>query len=88
MAKMDNPQDKSPLKKPTRQFNTYIKYSGLAFQMILTCGLATWIGYKLDTYFRFKFPAFTLGLLLSSLIGIIYWLVVSVTKDSENEEKL
>ena len=85
--KMDTPQQ-SPIKKRTRQFNTYIKYSGLAFQMIITCGAATWIGYKVDNYFGFEFPAFTLGLLLSSLIGIIYWLIISVTRDSKNEEKL
>ena len=85
---MDNPQGQSPIKKPIKQFNSYVKYSGLAFQMIITCGLATWAGYRIDQYFDFKFPGFTLGFLLISLIGIIYWLIISVTKDSDNEKKL
>ena len=85
---MDNPQERSPQKRPIKQYNTYIKYSGLAFQMIAVCGLATWLGYWIDNKLNLKFPAFTLTLLISSLVGIIYWLINSVIKDSEDEKKL
>jgi hypothetical protein len=48
-----------------------------------TAGIATWIGYKIDQYLELRFPAFTISLLLVSLIGVIYWLIKSVTNNSE-----
>jgi len=81
-VKMDNPQQ-SHQRKPTKQYNDYLKYSGLAFQMMATAGIATWIGYKIDQYLELRFPAFTISLLLVSLIGVIYWLIKSVTNNSE-----
>ena len=79
---MDNPQQ-SPQKKPIKQYNDYLKYSGLAFQMMATAGISTWIGYKIDHYLELRFPVFTISLLLIALTGVIYWLIKSVTNDSE-----
>ena len=84
---MDSPQHQSPRKKASKQFNSYVKYSGLAFQMMVTCGLATWLGYWIDQSLGLKFPAFMVGLLICSLVGVIYWLVLSVIKDSGDEKK-
>lgn len=50
---------KSPEQKK-QPVNTYLKYSGLAFQLLATIGIFGWLGYKLDQYLSLKFPAFML----------------------------
>jgi F0F1-type ATP synthase assembly protein I len=46
-------QEKDPV-------NSYLKYSGLAFQLLAAIGIFGWLGYKLDHYLSLKFPAFML----------------------------
>jgi F0F1-type ATP synthase assembly protein I len=50
-------QKKEHIKKQT---NTYMKYSGLAFQLLGGMGLFGWLGYKLDQHLGLQFPAFML----------------------------
>ncbi|WP_262895934.1 AtpZ/AtpI family protein [Marivirga aurantiaca] len=60
--------DKQPQNsKKQKQFNNYIKYSGLAFQMLGTIGLFVFIGYKLDEWFDKTTPV---NLIIFSLLGI------------------
>ena len=53
--------------KKQKQFNSYIKYSGLAFQMLATIGIFVFIGYKLDEWYDKSTPV---NLIIFSLIGI------------------
>lgn len=46
---------------------SYVKYSGLVFQMIGIIGVFTYAGYKIDEYQAGKIPIFTAIL---SLIGV------------------
>lgn len=52
--------------------NNYLKYSGMAFQMMATIGIGVFGGYKLDQYLEFKTPIFTLILSLLSVAVAIY----------------
>lgn len=53
--------------KKQKQFNSYIKYSGLAFQMMAIIGIFVFIGYKLDEWYDKTTPV---NLIIFSLIGI------------------
>ena len=61
-----------------KQFNSYLRYSGLAIQMIVTIGLMAFLGYKIDGWIGIKFPAFLLLFTFSALTGLIYRLIKSV----------
>jgi len=58
--------------KPKKKFDDFIRYSGLAFEMIAIMGIGTWVGVKLDQWLGLTFPAFTLGLMILSVAGAIY----------------
>lgn len=68
-------------KKPPKPSNSYLKYSGLAFQMFGSIGLCAWIGYRLDQYFELKFPAFLLSLILLAFTGTLFMVYRSFNKD-------
>ena len=48
------------MKDKKEQTNSFLKYSGLGLQLLLSIGLAAWVGLKLDRYFELEFPAFLL----------------------------
>lgn len=52
----ERPQNQDQ-KKPV---NSYMKYSGLAFQLLASIGFFGWLGYKLDQKLSSEFPAFML----------------------------
>lgn len=56
-------------KKPS---NEYIRYSGIAFQMIAIILIGVFGGLKLDKLLSLKFPVFTLLLITLALILAIY----------------
>lgn len=58
--------------KPGKKFDDFIRYSSLAFEMIAIMGIGTWAGIKIDQWLDLSFPAFTLGLMILSVIGAIY----------------
>ncbi len=72
--------------KEQKQANQYLKYSGLAMQMVLTLGLAIWGGWSLDKYLNIKFPVFTLSFMLLVLFGIFYRLIKSLNSDNNNKK--
>ena len=58
----------------------YLKYSGLAFQMIGVMVIAAWAGVKLDEHFATENPWFTIGLLLVAVIASMALVIVSLNK--------
>jgi uncharacterized membrane protein YbjE (DUF340 family) len=66
------PSDK---KRKLTQIDNYLKFSGLAFQMIFVMGLAAWGGHTLDKYLEFTIPVFAIIFIILSLIGILYSLI-------------
>ncbi|WP_439556258.1 AtpZ/AtpI family protein [Dyadobacter sp.] len=62
------------------QSSKFLKYSGLATQMLGTILLFTWGGYKLDEYQQNEVPVWTLILSLTSIAGSLYMLIRGFTK--------
>lgn len=67
---MPNPSSKKP------QFDSYMKYSGMAFQLFAGIFLGVWGGIKLDAWLNTK-PWFTVILSLFGIAAGMY----SVLKD-------
>lgn len=70
-------RSKTPLDKKRKlaQINNYLKFSGLAFQMIFIMGLAAWGGHSLDKYLKLTIPVFTVTLVILSVLAILYSLI-------------
>jgi F0F1-type ATP synthase assembly protein I len=63
--------------------NKFLKYSGLGIQLLVTIGLAAFLGLKLDEYLGLKFPAFLLSFVLLSFGGTMYQLYRTLNKENE-----
>ncbi|WP_439880617.1 AtpZ/AtpI family protein [Pontibacter sp. MBLB2868] len=72
--KMPADKSKSDNVKP------YLKYSGLAFQMIGAMVLAAFIGMKLDDHFHTKNPWFTIVFLLVAVVASMVLVILSLNK--------
>ena len=75
---MASPDSRKPKQKP---FNTYLKYSGLAFQLLAAIAVFGWIGHKIDQALDMQFPAFLLGLGFIAFAGMMYQLYRSINKE-------
>ncbi len=71
---MSQPNDPSD-KKTSKQVNTFLKYTGLGLQLVITLGLAGGLGYYIDTLIGWKFPVLLLVFLMAALAGCIYLLI-------------
>ncbi|ALI99195.1 AtpZ/AtpI family protein [Rufibacter tibetensis] len=76
---MEPTQPSSPRPKKNSEVKPYLKYSGLAFQMIAIMGGAALGGRKLDAYFQNETPWWTLGLLAVAVFASMYSVIVSLT---------
>ena len=64
--------DKSKARKKSQD---YLKYSGMAFEMIIIMALFTFGGTKLDAYFQTNQQYFTiLGVILGTVFALVYTL--------------
>ena len=61
--------------------NAYLKYSGLAIQLLAAIGFFGWLGYVLDQYLGFRFPLFMLLLGFLAFGGMMFQLYRSINKD-------
>lgn len=61
------------MNQPTpKRENQYAKYSGMGFQMLITIGLGTYLGVKLDEWQQNHTPVWTLVLSLVSIAAAMY----------------
>lgn len=63
--------------KPNSQF---LKFSGLAIQMLATILLFTFIGLKLDEWMQTKIPSWTIILSLTGIGSSLYMLIRNLPK--------
>ena len=61
--------------KPKKKLDDFIRYSSLAFEMITIMGVGVFVGIKMDQWLDLSFPAFTLGLMILSVAGAIYYAI-------------
>jgi len=76
MAKDQGPSDQN---KP-KPYNTYLKYSGLAIQLVVTIGVAGWLGHLLDNYLNLRFPLFIVIFTIAAFAGVLYQLYRSINQ--------
>jgi F0F1-type ATP synthase assembly protein I len=75
-----NPE-RSPRKRPAfNRYNSYLRYSGLAVQLLVTLALAGWIGYEIDQWMANKYPVFMLLLGFVAFVGSIYQVYRSLNR--------
>jgi hypothetical protein len=72
-----------PSRNPKQKaYNSYLKYSSLAIQLLAAIGLFGFIGYQIDKWLELKFPAFMLLLGFLAFGGMMYQLYRSINKDN------
>lgn len=64
-----------------KQPNSFIKYSGLGLQMLLTLGVGAWLGLKLDQYLELKYPVFLVTFVFVLFGGLMVMLYRNLNKD-------
>jgi hypothetical protein len=64
-----------------KQANNYLKYSGLAIQLLAAIGFFGWLGYELDRYLHLKFPVFMLLFGFLAFAGMMVQLYRSINRD-------
>ena len=72
--------NKDKEKAHKKEVNPYLKYSGLAFEMLAVIGISVFVGNKLDQYFNNETPWITLIMVFVFLGGYLYKLVVDLSK--------
>ncbi|WP_224995427.1 AtpZ/AtpI family protein [Cesiribacter sp. SM1] len=80
---MDQPKKKSESSNQQKQsqLNSYLRYSGLAFQMMAVIGLAVWGGMKLDAWLGMRFPVCLVTLTLMSVAATLVITIKSLPKE-------
>lgn len=68
-------QKKPSSQKEQKQYNTFLKYTSLGLQMVITIAVAGGIGFWIDSSLGFRFPAFLLTFIIISLAGTIILLI-------------
>lgn len=73
----------NPKSKPSDGKGTspYMKYSGMAFQLIGGIILGYFVGAKVDQWLGIKTPAFTIGLALLFTIGSLILIIRDLMKE-------
>lgn len=71
---MEDPQREDKRK----QVSSYVRYSGLFFQMFVIIGIFAFVGSSLDDYQNTKQPYFTAGLALLGVVIAIYQVLKEV----------
>jgi hypothetical protein len=63
------------------QPNSFIKYSGLGLQMLVTLGVGAWLGLKLDQYLELKYPVFLVTFIFVLFAGLMVMLYRNLNKE-------
>lgn len=74
-----SPGPSQPNKKLNR-YNSYLRYSGLGLQLLITIGVCGWLGYKLDQYVGNKYPLYMLLLGFLGFAGSMYQIYRSINR--------
>lgn len=63
----------------------FLRYSGMAMQMLGTILVFTYAGYKLDAWQQNKIPIWTLVLSLTSIAASLYLLIKGISKTGNGQ---
>lgn len=73
-------QENEPPKGNSRnkKVNSYLKFSGMAFQMIVIIGIFAYAGYKIDDYAHHTVRCVTAALSLAGVFISLYLVIKSI----------
>jgi F0F1-type ATP synthase assembly protein I len=77
---MAESQEPSQHNKKLSQYNSYLKYSGLAIQLLLVIAVFGWLGYQLDQKLGYRIPVFMLVFGFLSFVGMMYQIYRSINR--------
>ena len=60
--------------------DNFIRYSGIAFEMMAIIGAGTYGGFKLDQWMKNEFKGFTLGFMILSVIAAVLYATKDILK--------
>ena len=63
-----------------KEFNPFLKYSGIGLQLLITIAVGVWLGMKVDTYMSNKQPWAAIIISMVFLIGGLYAFIKSLPK--------
>ena len=76
------PENESQKETNRKSANVFMRYSGMAFQMIAVLLIAAYSGQWLDEHYQNEQPWFTLVFLLVGVTASMYLIIKTVTKQS------
>ncbi len=62
-------------RKNKNKYDSFIRYSSLAFEMMAMIALGTFLGYKADQWLNTDFKWFTLILMVLSVLGSVIYFI-------------
>ncbi len=68
------------LDKSKKKLDQFIRYSSLAFEMMVIMAAGVFTGYKIDHWLNLSFPVFTLVLMILAVIGAIFYAIRNFIK--------
>jgi predicted anti-sigma-YlaC factor YlaD len=75
--------NKKSYPKQKKQLNKLVRFSGIAFQMVIIISLGSFSGYQLDLYLKINNSIFTIAFsLLSIAVALMY--VIQQTKEKKS----
>ena len=66
--------------KNKKRFDSFIRYSNLAFEMMGIIVLGTFLGFKIDDWLENDFRIFTLLLIVLSVVGSVFYAIRNLLK--------
>jgi F0F1-type ATP synthase assembly protein I len=75
------------IKKKKKSLDNYVRYSNIAFQMLIIILIGVFGGIMLDKWIKLQFPVFTIILSILSVILSIYTVTRDLLKSSKGTEK-
>lgn len=78
MAQSD-PSEPSRKQSP---YNSYLKYSSLAIQLLATIGISGWLGHLADQWLGFQYPVLMITLGFLGFAGIIYQTYRTINREN------
>lgn len=83
---MSNYKNQNQVQKKKEQLNSYARYSGVAFQMIVIIAIGTFVGVKLDEKYPNKYGAYSVALSFTSVIIAIVFVIKRIIASSKNNK--
>ncbi|MBB6462031.1 AtpZ/AtpI family protein [Flammeovirga kamogawensis] len=73
--------------KAAKKYSTFLKYSSVSTEMIVTLLVCAYIGKYLDEYLKTNGPYFTIGFLLFGVFASLFILINGLRKISRKKEQ-